>query len=80
MSAVTRLVSQDDVAHKGFVANGRASIDGGSEYVVAVMDGENDLGFLSMAYQPKPRSFKSLDAIKSTAEKLGFKSVTFNLD
>ncbi|KZN63358.1 hypothetical protein [Pseudoalteromonas luteoviolacea] len=79
MSAVTRLVLQDDVAHKGFVANGEV-LDGGSGYFVAVMDGENDLGILAMAFEKKPRHFKSLDAIKSTAEKLGFKSVTVNLN
>ena len=78
LAQIPPLISQSQVENKGFIAFCSRERDA-DEFNVEVYDGDKKLGFLSMAYKPQVRRFRSVDAVAKVATKLGFSEVKIRL-
>lgn len=70
------LIAQSKVKDKGFSAFCHPDFEC---FKLEVFDGDQNLGFLSMAFEPEARRFKSVDAVTKMAKKLGFSEVKIRL-
>lgn len=73
---MNRSIAQSKVKNKGFSAFCHPDFE---YFNLEVFDGDQTLGFLEMAYEPKVRRFKSVDAVAKMARKLGFSEVKMRL-
>ena len=71
------LIAQAQVKGKGFMGFCHPDYE---YFNLEVFDGERTLGFLSMAYEPEVRRFKSVDAVAKMAKKLGFSEVKIKFE